>query len=38
MPTRSRQLTRVMIYPAALCPDDATMERVVSWVEQGGRS
>jgi hypothetical protein len=28
--------TRVMIYPAALCPDDASFDRVVSWVEGGG--
>jgi hypothetical protein len=28
--------TRVMIYPAALCPDDASFEKIVNWVEQGG--
>ena len=28
--------TRVMIYPAALCPDDASFEHVVQWVEAGG--
>ncbi len=28
--------TRVLIYPAALCPDDASFAAVVKWVEQGG--
>lgn len=28
--------TRVIVYPAAICPDDAAFDRVVAWVEQGG--
>jgi hypothetical protein len=28
--------THVLIYPAAICPDDASLESVRQWVERGG--